>query len=170
MPAALPYVIRSLVACITLTVSNSATNVGRRIPLFRYSTSTDLSHLITKAVKSSFARDSETSIGLTKLGVFSWPIEVTTKNEIERAMRAFFDGFISGVTSKAWHPLPGARVRLRVKGFIHGSISNSRRGSRVSSPDLVALDRTVGPWKSGISRPRNRTGALREWEPKASRI
>lgn len=42
-------------------------------------------------------------------------------------------------TSKWWHPLPGAAVRIRVKGSNHRSISDSGRGSGLSTHALFAL-------------------------------
>ena len=45
----------------------------------------------------------------------------------------------SGITSKRWHPLPGAPVRLRVNGSHQGSISDSGRGSGLSSRDLFCV-------------------------------
>jgi hypothetical protein len=52
------------------------------------------------------------------------------RNEQRKAFDDALHGvFILGLSSKWWHPLPGAPVRLRVKGSNHGSISDSRRGS-----------------------------------------
>ena len=47
--------------------------------------------------------------------------------------------FYSCTTSKWWHPLPGAPVRFRVKGSHQGSISDSRRGSGLSTHALFAV-------------------------------
>ena len=43
-----------------------------------------------------------------------------------------------------WHPLPGAPVRFRVVGSNQGSISDSRRGSGLSSRDLFCLSVSAG--------------------------
>ncbi len=69
---------------------------------------------------------SKPSIFRSRTMKYAAPIKVCGANVYQR-------------TSKRWRPLPGAPVRLRVKGSNHGSISDSRRGSGLSSRALFAL-------------------------------
>ena len=75
------------------------------------------------------------------LAPFSWTEAPETRFSTLLG-RGFIESGRSDRTSKWWHPLPGAPVRLKVKGSNHDSISNSRRGSGLSTHALFGLVRS----------------------------